>query len=681
MCGQAGNVSYKSAARMSAQPTKVLIVEDSKMDSALLMKTLEASAEKYSVRLTTQVSEAVEVATHEHFDVIICDLSLPDSTGLDTVKKLRWMATRSAIIVISGTEDTEVALQAVRQGAQDYLVKGQYHAAELRRTIRYAIERHRLQTALHESEKHFRRLLEATTDYTYRVTLDNGQAVKTEHSLTCASVTGYTPVEYQTDPRLWLRMVHPDDEAAVIEQAKRASTGEAAPTIEHRILHRDGSLRWVRNTVVPHRDENGKLIGYDGLIRDITARKMAEEQLVRSEAFYHALVETLPQHILRKDLNERFTFANQKFCDLVGKPLSELIGKTDFDFFHPELARKYQADDRHVIKTGETIEIIEENQAPHGEKRYVNVIKTPIHDVRGRIIGIQGIFWDITEKKRAEEQLRKANEDLRRSHEELKAAQLQLIQAAKMESIGTLAAGVAHEVKNPLATLTMGLSYLDRTMEKKDSNLATVLIEMRSAIQRADTVTRGLLDFAASRRLDMQAEDLNALIEQTLVLLRHIFTQQHIELVTNFAENLPAVSVEKNQIQQVFVNVLMNALHAMDKGGRLTITTEAQRLARSMHAEGSRTSLQMFRGDLAVIVTIEDSGPGIPQDNLEKIFDPFFTTKPTGVGTGLGLPVSKKIVELHGGMIEVSNRPEGGVRVTIILRAERTHEKESVAGR
>jgi len=652
--------------------TSVLIVEDSQLDSTLLMKMLGASKpEKYHVTLTTNLKEGATAAGREHFDVIICDLSLPDSVGLATVSKLRWAATRSAIIVISGTEEDQVVMQAVRQGAQDYLVKGRYDAAELRHAIRYAIERHRLQTALEESEKHYRRLLEATTDYTYRVTLGNGKALRTEHSLTCASVTGYSPAEYVADPRLWLRMVHPEDEEAVVEQAKRVAAGEAVPPIEHRILHRDGGLRWVRNTVVPHRDERGELIGYDGLIRDITARKMAEEQLVRSEAFYHTLVETLPQHILRKDLNERFTFANQKFCELVGKRLEELIGKTDFDFFHPELARKYQDDDRKVIKTQQTLEIIEENQAPHGEKRYVNVIKTPIHDARGRTIGIQGIFWDITEQKRAEEQLRQANEELLRSHADLKAAQLQLIQAAKMESIGTLAAGVAHEVKNPLATLTMGVNYLDRALANKDSNLLLVLEEMRAAILRADTVTRGLLDFAAAHRLDMQRENLNSLIEHTLVLLRHKFSEQHIELITNFAPDLPEVAVEKSQIQQVFVNILMNAVHAMERGGKLTISTQSQRLAQSLHVEGARTSMQMFRGDLVVVVTFEDTGAGISQENLTKIFDPFFTTKPTGVGTGLGLPVSKKIVELHGGSIEVSNRVEGGVRVAITLRAEK----------
>jgi len=657
---------------MNEQTTTVLIVEDSRTDSTLLARMLPATGPtNFQVVQASDLKQAEAAAAKQFFDVIICDLALPDSTGLQTVSRLRACAPRSAILIISGTDDETVAVEAVRQGAQDYLVKGKFDAAALRHAIRYAIERGRLQIALEESEKHYRHLLEAITDYTYRVTVVGGEAVATVHSPTCVSVTGYTPAQYDDDPKLWLRMVHPEDQPAVVQQARRVAVGENVPPLEHRILHRDGGLRWVRNTVVPHRNEAGKLVGYDGLIRDISARKTAEEQLVRSEAFYHSLVETLPQHILRKDLNERFTFANQRFCQLVGRTLDQVVGKTDFDFFNAELARKYQGDDRHVIKTGQTFETVEVNQAPGGEKRYVNVIKTPIYDAKSRIIGIQGIFWDITERKRAEEQLHRANEELRRSHQELKAAQLQLIRAAKLESVGTLAAGVAHEVKNPLATLTMGINYLERNLGTTDQNMVMVVQEMREAIARADKVARGLLDFAATHQPEVHRENLNALIEQTLVLLRHRFAQQKIDLVTRLAADLPEVAVEKTQIQQVFVNILMNVLHALETGGALTISTSCQRLKHSMHTEGSRSSAQFFLGDQVVVTTFEDNGPGIPTENLAKIFDPFFTTKATGQGTGLGLPVSKKIVELHGGTIEVSNRPEGGAKVTIILRAEK----------
>jgi PAS domain S-box-containing protein len=666
---------------MASATQRVLIVEDNAMDSSLLAKMLRHGLENFELVHATSAAEADQQLRDSAVDVILSDLTLSDSQGLDTFSRLHKLAGNAPVIVISGTDDEQLALAAVRKGAQDYLVKGRFDGPALRRAVSYAVERRRIEFALAESERHYRHLLESITDYTFTVEVRNGQVLKTTHSPSCVSVTGYTSEQYQTDPRLWLRMVHREDQAMVLEQARRVLQGETPPPLEHRLFHRSGELRWVRSAVVPRLDALANVVGYDGLIRDITARKAAEDEVAQSEAFYHSLVESLPQHIIRKDLNERFTFANQKFCQLLGRTLEEVRGRTDFDFYPAELAAKYQADDRHVIKSGRVFETVEANQSPGGEKRYVNVIKSPIHDARGRIIGIQGIFWDITERIRAEEDLRRAHEELRRSHAELKSAQLQLIQAAKMESIGTLAAGVAHEVKNPLATLTMGLTYLEKRLGD-DANTRMVLQEMREAMGRADGITRGLLDFAAARQLDVRPEDLNHVLEQTLVLLRHQLNQQQIELVTVFAPNLPPVAVEKNQVQQVFVNVFMNAIQAMTGGGQLAVRTSLITLTQGPSDQGSRSNRQMFAGDNVVQVLIEDSGPGIPGEHLAKIFDPFFTTKPTGVGTGLGLPVSKKIIELHGGTIDITNRPEGGVRVAIRLkteRGERTHEKESPA--
>jgi PAS domain S-box-containing protein len=421
------------------------------------------------------------------------------------------------------------------------------------------------------------------------------------------------------------------------------------------------------------------LVCYDGLISDITERKLAEEKLIKSEAFYHSLVEHLPQYIFRKDLKERFTFANQRFCSMLGKPLDEIVGKTDFDFYPPELAAKYQRDDRYVIRTGRIFETIEENKSPLGDRLYVNVIKTPIHDAASTIIGIQCIFWDITERKQFEERLQKANEELarseaalRKSHEELKSAQLQLIQAEKMESIGTLAAGVAHEVKNPLAILMMGVNYLNRKVTSTDENIGTVLKEMRDAIDRADSITRGLLNFSASRQLEVKPQGFNALVEETLRLVRHALNANGVQLVTEFGENLPKVGVDKTQIQQVLVNIFMNAIQAMASGGKLKVRTYARQLTETTHFEGMRKMDRLIVGDVAVIADVEDTGSGIADEHLTKIFDPFFTTKPTGVGTGLGLPVSKKIIELHGGSLDIRNIKEGGVRVRIMLKAHRT---------
>jgi PAS domain S-box-containing protein len=427
-------------------------------------------------------------------------------------------------------------------------------------------------------------------------------------------------------------------------------------------------------------------------------RKRAEEALEKSEAFYHSLVESLPQNIFRKDLDGRFTFANAKFCTEIGTTLHQLVGKTDSDFFPPDLALKYRADDLRVIDTGKSFEVIEEHVTPHGETLYVQVIKTPVYDAAGRVIGTQGIFWDITEKYRAEEHLRKAYAELaakeaelvrtmsalKLSHEELIQAQLQLIQAEKMESVGRLAAGVAHEVKNPLAIILMGLEYLTSTCGSElagaddtdgDGTVTTVIQAMRDAVERADTIVRGLVDFSASRQLDLVAQNLDAVIARSLLLVKHELTNAHVNAVHEPHEgsHMPCITLDTTKMQQVFVNLFMNAIHAMPEGGTLTVRTHARRLTKvereTARDEGSRQAERFRVGDEVVIAEVDDNGSGIPPDKLAKVWDPFFTTKPTGRGTGLGLPVTRKIVELHDGMITIANRAPGGVRVTLMFHA------------
>ena len=194
---------------------------------------------------------------------------------------------------------------------------------------------------------------------------------------------------------------------------------------------------------------------------------------------------------------------------------------------------------------------------------------------------------------------------------------------------------------------------------------------MREAIDRADSITRGLLDFSASRQLAVKKENLNVLIDETLRLVRHELSKKQIIVQKHFAERLPQVAVDKRQIQQVFVNVIVNAIHAMPETGTLTVRTYTKQLTETSHFEGSRKATHFWVGDIAVVAEVEDTGTGIPEEHLAKIYDPFFTTKPTGVGTGLGLPVSRKIIELHGGSLDVRNIKGGGVRVTILLKAHR----------
>jgi signal transduction histidine kinase len=274
---------------------------------------------------------------------------------------------------------------------------------------------------------------------------------------------------------------------------------------------------------------------------------------------------------------------------------------------------------------------------------------------------------EIAERKRAEDELTQVNRelvqsqenlvkalsDLQKSHADLKATQLQLIEAAKLESVGRLAAGVAHEVKNPLMTLTMVADYLAQVIPAGEPDAAPMLQDMRDAIQRANRVIGELLEFSRPGDLTLVPEDFHEIVDRALSLVKLEMKRHHVDVVRQFCQALPALPMDKNKIEQVLVNIFMNAIQVMPQGGTLTVRTSVTGVGED--------------GPGALTVEIDDTGPGIPDAYLTKIFEPFFTTKPTGQGTGLGLCVARQIIQLHGGTIKLGNREEGGTRVTIVL--------------
>ena len=254
------------------------------------------------------------------------------------------------------------------------------------------------------------------------------------------------------------------------------------------------------------------------------------------------------------------------------------------------------------------------------------------------------------ELARSEDALRRALDEVRASNQRLKATQLQLIQAAKMECVGTLAAGVAHEVKNPLQTILMGLAYLSKNLPTDDQTFLLVLNDMRDAVRRADAIVRDLLYLSAARQIEMKPHDINAVLERSLLFVNYDLVRSRVLIRRDLHPDLPSVRIDEAKIEQVFINLFMNAIQAMPNGGDLIL--------RSRLAEN------------AVVIEIEDTGAGIAAEKLQRVFEPFFTTKPNGIGTGLGLPISRQIIDMHGGAIQLRAGARDGVCATITLKAE-----------
>jgi PAS domain S-box-containing protein len=319
---------------------------------------------------------------------------------------------------------------------------------------------------------------------------------------------------------------------------------------------------------------------------------------------------------------------------------------------------------------------------PDGDQVDLSVTLAPTLDAHGAINGTCMVARDVSARRLAEEQaardraelqqreaaLRLALASLRTSHEELKNTQMQLIRAAKLESIGRLAAGVAHEVKNPLAIILAGTDCLLSSTSLPAQDVQATLNEIRAAVRRASSVIGGLLNYSAATEITPAAADVNDVIEQALQLVHYALSRGHVEVVRALDRDLPRMSLDADRIQQVLVNLLMNALDAMPKGGTLTIRTRRTPLTAADPGVGVRRTDPFRVGQTVVRIEVEDSGTGIPDEHLSKVFDPFYSTKPTGKGTGLGLAVCKTIVAMHGGHIWIGNRPQGGAVATVVLR-------------
>lgn len=272
----------------------------------------------------------------------------------------------------------------------------------------------------------------------------------------------------------------------------------------------------------------------------------------------------------------------------------------------------------------------------------------------------------ITDLTSARDELALVNQRLQQSLQELQQAQMQLIQQAKLETVGRLAAGVAHEVKNPLAVIQLGVDFLGNELKENQVWHETVL-DMADAVQRADRVIKGMLDFSRSEQLDLQETDLQTVIDDSLLLVRHELNSGHVAVVREAADALPLLPLDRNKLKQVFINLFMNAIHAMPDGGTLTIGTALHDVIPADLTTCSSSQARPAAGDRAILLRIADTGTGIEDEASTKLFDPFFTTKPVGVGTGLGLSVTRKILELHQAVITLGNRSDRQGAEAILL--------------
>lgn len=375
-----------------------------------------------------------------------------------------------------------------------------------------------------------------------------------------------------------------------------------------------------------------------GVAHDVQ-RKWAEQALRISVNRLEALLNNIPDAAWMKDEIGRYTAVNEAFAIFLNRPREELIGKTDFDLSPPALAEKHQAEDRSVLSTGEILRVSEDLVGFDGRRVLFETIKTPIRGGAGRSSGTVGIARDISERRRLEEQL---------------------VQSQKMEAVGRLAGGIAHDFNN-LLTMILGYSDLALGQLAPDSPIRAEIQEISKAGERAAALTRQLLAFSRKQIVEPRVLALNEVVTDLGKMLRRLIGED-IDLVTTLEPALHNVRADLSQIEQILMNLAVNARDAMPGGGRLVIET------RNVESYESYSSAPMKPPPRPyVLLAVSDSGAGMDAETQRHIFEPFFTTKEHGKGTGLGLATVYGIVKQSGGDIWVKSEPGKGARFEIYL--------------
>ena len=453
-------------------------------------------------------------------------------------------------------------------------------------------------------------------------------------------VFGFTSAEWLSDPGLWFRQIHSDDRERVA--AELCARGDRAGVfqLEYRLLARNGHAVWVCDKGVVFRDEVGKSWFAEGILWDISRRKRAELTLQRNEAKFRFIFEKLAVGTALVDMQGRIMESNQALHEMLGYSPMELSRRILAELAHPDDAMAGTHLYRELV-TGQSDHYRVEKRfmRKDGGLIWAHLNVSLVQGAEGDPQFTIQMLEDITERKRLESQF---------------------LQSQKMETVGRLAGEITHDLNN-LLTIVRGYSDLSLAALKEDDPVIGNIEEIKRATERASELTHQLLAVSCRQILDMKVLNLNTLVRNLEKMLRRVLGEG-IELNTLLAEDLGTVKGDVGRIEQMILNLVVNAKDAMPTGGKLVIETANVEL----DAAYARSHVGVIPGRY-VKIAVGDTGYGMTSDVMEKIFEPFFTTKEKGKGTGLGLSTVSGLVNQSGGHIWVYSEPGQGTTFKIHL--------------
>ncbi|MEK7677340.1 MAG: PAS domain S-box protein [Verrucomicrobiota bacterium] len=623
---------------------RVLHLEDNLRDAEIIRERLEADGLACVITLVSD-RQSFELAFNQAaFDVILCDYNLPDYDGLSALKLAREKQPNAPVIILSGLLGEEEAVKCLHRGATDYLLKERLDRlpSAVKRALEEAEEhrkRQQAEAALRKSEEHLRAVLQYAHDAIIS-TDSNGRIVSWNNG--AQIIFGYAAEEVRNEPLTTL-MPERYREAHQAGMRRYLSTGKSHVldrTVEMHGRRKDGSEFPFELSLSTWSSAKGQF--FTGILRDITERKQAAAALAESEDRFRQLAEQSNDGFWFVAPNpERVLYVSPAVEKLWGLPAERFYQDTRawLTAIHPDDQPRVHAAWQAFLN-GQSSRIEEEYRVvrPDGSVRWVLDTGMPIRNEAGEIIRLSGITRNITERKQNERQM---------------------LRTQRLESIGTLAGGVAHDLNNTLAPILMATQLL--RMQYPDETKMIDTIE--SSAKRGADMVRQLLTFAKGvegERLLLQPRHLLKEMEKLI----HGTFPKNIELRTSYAKDLWTILGDATQLHQVLLNLCVNARDAMPKGGTLTLKAENREIDTLC-----ASAVPGAKPGSYVVWRVEDTGTGIPPEVLDRIFEPFFTTKGLDKGTGLGLSTVLGIVKSHGGFVRLYSEPDKGTTFAVYLLA------------
>lgn len=619
---------------MADRVIKVLLIEDNPGDVRLLQEYLrEVASTQFNLMQVEQLDEALKSLAAESFDVVLLDLSLPDSHGLETFIKIHSQVPTVPVVVLTGLDDETLALKAMQEGAQDYLVKGQTNGELLVRSLRYAIERQRSEEALRQSESTLRSFYDSGTMMMGIVELVDNDILHISDNAATAKLFGVTSETMQQ--RRESEMGIPQEHIHLwIEHYRSAQSTQSPVRFEYTYDTPQGK-KWLSTTVCPIALSAGRHPRFAYVAEDISDR-ISAEQKIREQA---ALLDVTIDAIFVQDLNNHIIFWNKGAERLYGWHSEAAYGQNAYELLYEEPALEVQPAQIALATEGKWQGELEQ-LTQNGSKIVVESRWTLVRDEEDKPKSILVVNTDITQKKKLE---------------------AQFLRAQRMDSLGTLAGGIAHDLNNVLAPILMAVQLLQ--LKFTDAQSQQLLDILENSAKRGAGLVKQVLSFARGCEGKRTTVQLKHLIKEIEQIVRETFPKS-IESIADIAPNLWTVSGDVTHLHQVLMNLAVNARDAMPNGGNLSISAEnlfIDRRYAQIHIDAKEGAY--------VVIAVADTGIGMPPEVQERMFEPFFTTKGIGQGTGLGLSTAIGIVKSHGGFITAFSEVGKGTTFKVYLPA------------